>query len=210
MSGTPTFSPFRTWAKPHAYKGTNGDQLRSPSGSDPQSAEDRKADLKRAAFFVTVAIFFVLVNHLGHVKDASEGNSGVGSPASVSLRVSPPDRIGNGFSVRFRLSNRGTHSVFYPVGAGTNAPVGQIVARTSPASEWTTLSGDSKHGVSATQESMDPHVAWIEMPPGGWIDGDIHDAREFPGEHAYAMFLKPARNADAVALISNSYPSRAN
>lgn len=208
MSGTPKFSPFRAWSKP--YRGTNGDELNSPSCADPEPAEDRKADLKRAAFFVTVAVLFVLVNHVGHVKDASDANSGAGSAAPVSLTVSPPERLGDGFFVRFRLSNRGNHSVFYPVGAGTNAAVGQIVARTSPSSEWMTLSGNSKHGVSAIQESMDPNLAWIEMPPAGWVEGEFHDSGPFPGEHAYAMFLKPLRNASAVAVVSNSYLSIAN
>lgn len=205
MSGTPKFSPFRTWVRPHTDKGTNGDDLRSPSGSDPQSAEDRKANLKRAAFFATVAILFVLVNHVGYLKDSSRGNSG-GSPASVSLTVSSSERIAGGLSVRFVLSNRGNHSVFYPVSAGTNVPVGQIVARTSPSSEWMTLDGNMRQGLSAIQQSIDPNLAWIEMPPGGWVEGEFHEEGQFHGEHAYAMFVKPLRSANAVMMVSNSYP----
>ena len=207
MSGTPN-SPFRAWVKPS--RNTNGDKLRLPAPGASEPAEERKADLKRAAFFVTVAVLFVLVNHVGHVKEASDANSGAGSAGSVSLTVALPERIVDGFSVRFRLNNKGYHSVFYPVGTGTNAPVGQIVARTSPSSEWMTLSGNSVHGVSAIQESMDSNLAWIEVPPGGWVDGEFRDARESPGEHAYAIFLKPARNANAVMVVSNSYPSLAN
>lgn len=204
MSGTPN-SPFRAWVKPS--RNTNGDKLRLPA----PASEGRKADLKRAAFFVTVAVLFVLVNHVGHVKEASNANSGAGSAAaSVNLTVALPEPLVDGFSVRFRLSNKGYHSVFYPVDAGTNAPVGQIVARTSPSSEWMTLSGDSRHGVPALQESMDPKLTWIEMPPGGWVDGEFRDARESPGEHGYAIFLKPARNANAVMVVSNSYPSLEN
>ena len=209
MSGAPKFSLFRVWANPYTYKGPNGDQPCSPSQPHPEPAEDRKADVKLAAFFLAVALLFVLVNHVGHVKDASDANSGTGSAASLSLTVSPPERLGDGFSVRFRLSNRGNHSVFYSVGTGTNAPIGQIVARTSPSSKWMALSGNSKHGVSAIQESMDPNLAWIEMPPGGWVDGEFHDAGQFPGEHAYAMVLKPLRNASAVTIVSNSYFSLA-
>jgi hypothetical protein len=159
---------------------------------------------------VTVAVLFVLVNHVGRVKDASEGDSAAGSAAPVSLTVSPPKRIAEGFSVRFRLSNRGNHSVFYPVGAETDAPVGQIVARTTPSSEWMSLPSGSKQQVQAVQEFVDQGIAWIEMPPGGWIDGEFRDVGEFSGEHAYAIFLKPARDAAAIRIVSKSYFSPAN
>ena len=210
MSGTPKISPFRTWVRPHTDKGTNGDELRSPSGSDPQSAKDRKANLKRAVFFGTVALIFVVANHFGHRKAASEAKSDAGSAALVSLTVSPRERVGDGFSVRFRLSNRGNHSVFYLVRAGTYVPVGQTVARTSPSSEWMTLAGNLKQEVASIQESMDPNLVWIEMPPGGWVDGEFRDAGDFLREHAFAMFLKPSRNAHAVTIVSDSYPSIAN
>lgn len=205
MSGAPKFSPFRAWAKPHTDKGTNGDGLRSPSSSNPQSAQDRKADLKHAAFFVTVALLFVLVNHAGYLKDSSEGNSGVGSLGSISLTVSPPERIADGFCVRFLLSNRGNHSIFYPVSTGRNAPVGQIVARASPSSEWMVLSGNSQQGNSTMQESSGPKVGWIEMPPGGWADGEFSDPGDWSEEHAYAIFLKPDRNADTIRILSEPY-----
>ena len=210
MSGTPKFSPIRTWAKPHTDKGTNGDELRSSSGSDPQSAEDRKAVLKRAAFFVTVAILFVLVNHVGYLKNSSQGNASAGFPASVNLTVLPLEPVAGGIALRFVLSNRGNHSVFYPVGAGTNAPVGRIVARASPSSEWVILSGNSGHGVSAIQQSMDSNVAWIEMPPGGSVEGEFHEEGQFHGEHAYAIFLKQLPSANAVMTVSNSYVFPAN
>jgi len=51
---------------------------------------------------------------------------------------------------------------------------------------------------------------WIEMPPGGWIDGEFQDTVEFPGEHAYVIYVKPARDASGIRIVSNSYPSLAN
>jgi hypothetical protein len=162
-----------------------------------------RPNLKYAAFFVTVAILFVLVNHFGPVTDTHEANSGAASSTAVSLTAS---RLADGRSVRFQLSNRGNHSVFYAVGAGTSVPIGQIVARTSPSSDWMTLSDTSKHGVSGSQEITDPNVAWIEMPPGGWVEGEFRDARESTEEHAYAIFLKLGRKANAVRIVSNSYP----
>ena len=57
---------------------------------------------------------------------------------------------------------------------------------------------------------MDPNLMWIEMPPGGWIDGEFQDTVEFPGEHAYVIYVKPARDASGIRIVSNSYPSLAN
>lgn len=205
MSGTPKLSPFRAWVKPS--RSTNGDALHSSSPRASGQAVERKADLKRAAFFATAAALFVLVNHLGWVRDTHDANTAPASLAAVSLTAS---RMEDGLSVRFRLSNRGNQPVFYPVGTGTSVLVGQIVARTSTSSDWTTLSDTSKHGDSGSQEITHPNVAWIEMPPGGWVDGEFRDERESTGEHAYAIFLKPARNANAIKIVSNSYPSARN
>jgi len=51
---------------------------------------------------------------------------------------------------------------------------------------------------------------WVEMPPGGWVDGEFHDPGESPGEHAYAIYVKPARDVSVIRIVSNSYPSLAN
>jgi hypothetical protein len=48
------------------------------------------------------------------------------------------------------------------------------------------------------------------MPPGGWVDGEFQDAGESLEEHAYVIYVKPARNANASRVISNSYLSPAN
>ncbi|MBZ5700644.1 MAG: hypothetical protein LAN84_02220 [Acidobacteriia bacterium] len=88
-------------------------------------------------------------------------------------------------------------------------PIGQIVGRTFPSSEWLTLPSISKQQVSAVQKFMDPNLSWIEMPPGGWVDGEFHDAGESLKEHAYAIYVKPARDAKGIRIVSKSYPSPA-
>jgi hypothetical protein len=120
-----------------------------------------------------VALLFALAEHLGHVQERKDANLGADSTALVSLTLSPPQRSGNraGFSVRFRLSNRGNHSIFYPVCTETNIPIGQLVARTALPSDWTSLSNTSAQRLPAVQEDNDPNLRWIEMPPGGWADG---------------------------------------
>jgi hypothetical protein len=203
------FSVFLPWVEPSSSSKTNGDKQRLLSPNDGDASEERKANIKRAWFFATVAVLLVLANQLGHVRNASDSNSGPASAASVSLTLSrlegPRERVG--FSVRFRLSNRGKHSVFYPMRAGTNVPLGQIVTRTLPSSEWISLSTTSEEPISAVPGFMD---TWVEMPPGGWVDGEFHDPGESPGEHAYAIYVKPGRDANGIRIISNSYPSLAN
>jgi hypothetical protein len=203
MSGRPKFSAFRPWVQPSLSKKTNGDKLRL--------GQERKVNIKLAWFFALVALLFVLVNHLG-VTDRRNTNLGPDSLALVSLTLSPQERSGDraGFSVRFRLTNKGNHPVFYPMGGATNAPVGQLVGRTLPSSEWMSLSGTSKQRVPAVQESMGSNLTWIEMPPGGWVDGEFYDAGESPEEHAYVIYVKPARDADGSRIISQSYISSAN
>src|SRR5258708_18819777 len=129
MSGGPKFSLFRPWAEPSPLKKTNGDRLGLVPRSAGDASDARKAKIKRAWFFITVAVLFVLADQLGPVKNASHSNSGRASAELVSLPLSPREGPGDrgGLSVRFRLSNRGNHSVFYPMRAGTNVPLGQIV-----------------------------------------------------------------------------------
>jgi len=131
----PKLSVFLPWVEPSSSSKTNGDKQRLLSPNDGDAGEERKANIKRAWFFATVAVLFVLANQVGHVRTASDSNSGPGSAASVSLTLSrlegPRER--GGFSVRFRLSNRGNHSIFYPVRTATNIPIGQTCRTDSAA-----------------------------------------------------------------------------
>ena len=208
----PKLSVFLPWVEPSSSSKTNGDKQRLLSLNDCDATEERKANIKRAWFFATVAVLLVLANQLGHVRNASHSNSGLASAELVSLTLSPREGHGDrvGLSVRFRLSNRENHSVFYPMRAGTNVPLGQIVTRTSPSTEWISPSNKSEQPVSPVPGFMDTNLAWIEMPPGGWVDGEFRDAGESPGEHAYVIYVKLGRDASGIRIVSNSYHSLAN
>ena len=207
MSGRPRFSLFRPWVKPSPLKKTNGDRLGLLPHLDVDDSEERKANVKRAWFFSTVAVLFILADQLGHVKNVSHSNSGAAFAENVSLTLTPREGPRNraGLSVGFRLSNRGNHSIFYPMRAETNVPLGQIVTRTSPSSEWISPSTSSEQPVSAVPEFMDTNLTWIEMPPGGWVDGEFQDLGEPPGDHAYVIYVKPAKGASGIRIISNAY-----
>jgi hypothetical protein len=212
MSGRPKVETQRTWVELSPPKKRNGDRLRWPSPPDGDEPEERKANIKLAWFFVVVALLFVLAEHFGRVQERTDANLSLDSTPLVSLTISPPDRSGNraGFSVRFRLSNRGNHSVFYPMDTTTSLPVEQLAARTSPPSDWVSLSSISKQRILAVQEFMDSNLTWIEMPPGGWVDGEFRDAGEFLEEHAYVIYVKPVRDAKGIRIVSKSYPSLSN
>jgi hypothetical protein len=98
----------------------------------------------------------------------------------------------------------GNHSVFYPVHPNANAPIGQILTRVSPSSEWMTLSASQQQRATAP-ESTDRNLAWIEMPPGGWVEGEFYDHGESPGDHAYAISLKLDRSGNTAQITSNLY-----
>src|SRR5260370_21433083 len=110
-------------------KKKNGESVRPRSLHIDE--EERQANLKLGVFFAVVALLFALAEHLGHVQERKDANLGADSTALVSLTLSPPQRSGNraGFSLRFRLSNRGTHSISYPVRTGPNIPIGHQFPR---------------------------------------------------------------------------------
>ena len=127
MSRTSKFFVFRPWVEPSHSKNTNGDKLRLLSSPEGDAAEQRNANIKLAWFFSVVALFFLVVNHLGCVKNGEDANLGTDS-TRVTLTLSPPVRSGEGagFSVRFRLSNSGNNSVFYPISRTASIPIGEL------------------------------------------------------------------------------------
>jgi hypothetical protein len=80
--------------------------------------------------------------------------------------------------------------------------------RTTGASEWTALPWSPKS--TASSQPVDQSLAWIEMPPGGWIDGQYQDPGWPGGDHAYVVELKSERNAKVVRMVSPPYHFTAN
>ena len=211
MSGRPMVLVFRAWEQPSPSKKTNGDSPYSlPKNNNDE--EERQLNIKLAVFFTVVALLFVLAERLGRVQERTGMSVGQDSTVLVSLTLSPSRRSGDraGFYVRFRLNNRGNHSIFYPVDTTTSVPTGQLVARTSPSSEWTSLSSTLKQRLPAAREFLDSNLTWIEMPPGGWVEGEFSDPGESPNEHAYVIYVKPERDAKGISIVSKSYMSSRN
>jgi hypothetical protein len=203
----PRFSFFRISIKPVSSRDRNGSGSHSVSSTDAVPGEERKADIRRAFFFSGVAILLVLANHLGHVKGDSDSRSTAAAVARVELVLYPQQQLENhaSFVVRFGLSNMGNHPVFYPVRPGTNVPLGQIVTRASPSSEWITLAAPSQQQGAAAPGYIDPNFVWIEMPPGGWVEGQFPDLLRPGGDQAYVVQLKSEPKAKVVSLVSSPY-----
>jgi len=181
--------------------------------------EERKTNLKYALFFMAVAVLLIVARQLG--KDASTTTGESTSTPNVQFDLSIQRSSGEdvpeghqsesgGYVVRFRLSNRGNQPFFYPVRPGTNVLVGQVFYRTTAESEWMALPGSSTSAVPNAQELTGQNVAWIEMPPGGWVDGQFNDSGWPGGEHAYTVDLKLERTAKAIRFVSPPYHFTAN
>ena len=176
--------------------------------------EERKTYLKYALFFLAVAVLLVVARQLG--KDASttrdQSTSTLNMKFDLSIQQTSGEVAREGYHpksggkvVRFRLSNPGNYPVFYPVRPGTNVLVGHVVYRTTPESNWKAVPWSATPAVPNVQESNDQNLAWIEMPPGGWVDGQFQDLGWPDGDHAYAIDLKPEPGAKIVGLVSPPY-----
>jgi len=170
MPDKPKFSALQTWVGSSPKVKTNGDRLRLPSQLDGRG---RRSDVKVAQFFVLVALLFVLADHLGRVQEGTNANFGLHSMSLVNLILYSPEKSGNssGLTLRFRLTNKENHSVFYPTSPTMSVPVGQPVVRASWTSDWMSLSSTSEQRVPAVENFTDSNLSWIDMPPDGWVDG---------------------------------------
>lgn len=116
---------------------------------------------------------------------------------------------GGTYVVRFRLTNQGNQPIFYPASSDTNRPLGQIVYRVAPQSEWKPLS-ESEPSPSSRAQLNGRAVAWIEMPPGGWAAGEYEDPGSPAGDNAYELDLKIATGGKVSPLLSRAYPVNTN
>lgn len=204
MSHLPKFSVFRRHSR---SKHANGDRPRlffSPNGD---VEEAWKTNVKLAWIFGVGALLLVFADSFGRVKNGTDTNLMPEGTANINLKLTPPERSKEraGFSLQFRLSNNGKQPVFYPLSRTTNTRIGQLVARASSSSEWRRVSGTLGPPVLAEQELRNPSLAWMEMPPGGWVDGEFRDPGDSLGEQAYMIYLKTARDGRGMAMASRPY-----
>ncbi len=188
----------------HSLASGNGNgykQLSAPQ-NDANYSDKRKTTLKFAAFYLMIAFALIIADALGRMDKHPDSASDHYSIADVTLVVHPHSGSRGVLRVAFRLSNMGKHAVFYGVRPETNFPIGEILVRDATSSEWTDQSGVLGKQQPAVPDSR---VTWIEMPPGGWIDGEIEDRIGSPGYHVCAVFLELDRDGPIVRVTSAPY-----
>ena len=187
---------------------------RNRQGAD--GPKDRTQLLKYASFYLVVAVILLVTNQAAKNAIGSANQSQSLSNLHIELSVAhnlEPDRLGSGptgrgkYVIRFRLTNQGNQPIFYPVSSDTKRPVGQIVYRIAPQSDWKPL---SESELSASSRPQQRGVAWIEMPPGGWAEGEFEDPGSPAGDHAIEVDVKVATDGKANPLLSRAYSVNSN
>lgn len=193
----------------------NGMPRNQQSSDDPK---DRRQLLKYAFFYLTVAAVLFVTDQVAKSPTASANRAQWRSSVHIDLSVvhkpkrDRPDSslaAEGTYLVRFRLVNHGNQPIFYPVSSDTNRPIGEIVHRVGAQSEWKSLSG-SELSAPARPQLHGGSVTWIEMPPGGWLDGEYEDPGSPTGDHAYELVLKTGADSKLEPLLSRAYPINAN
>jgi hypothetical protein len=183
---------------------------------DADGPKDRTQLLKYAIFYLVVAAILFVTTQTGR-KSTARGNR---SPSNLHIDLSAarklePNRLGSDpaeggtYVVRFRLTNQGKQPIFYPSFPDTNRPLGQIVYRVAPQSDWKPLSQAESSPFTLTPLNGRA-VAWIEMPPGGWADGEYEDPGSPAGDHAFELEVKVATDGKVSPLLSRAYPVNTN
>lgn len=182
----------------------NGDQRLPTRQIHFNAQEERKVNLRLAAICLALAAVLILATVLARVGQPPDLARDRNPLAGVVLEAhpNPAGRTHQSLVVLFRLCNMGRQAILYPVHPGTNLPVGQVLVRNESSSEWIKASGASE---AAAFREMESTLRWIEMPPGGCVDGEFDDQVELPGDHAYELFLKPDHNGAPMQIVSGSY-----
>lgn len=184
-----------------------------------EEQQERARNLKFAIFYLAVGVVLFLANQFAKQSQGDENQRNAVLNVDLDLSVGhKPEPTGAGnaltegatYAIRFRLTNRGNQSVFYPVDPGTNRPIGRLFYRTAPRSEWLALSWPQELTSTSARPSVGGKVAWVEMPPGAWVDGMYNDPGSPGVDHAYELDLKVGTNANVVRFISEPYRLSAN
>ena len=180
--------------------------------SRSSDAQERQTTVKVAQFFVLVALLFVLADYLGRVQDRTGANVGPDSMSLVKLILYPPERSGNYLGVHSSVPSKQQGKSFHLLSSrhhdkrahGTTCCPGILDIGLDE------LSGTSEQRVSGLEGFGDSNRKWIEMPPGGWVDGEFQDVGKSTEEHAYEIYVKNARDGKEIRIVSQPYFSPSN
>jgi len=156
--------------------------------------------MKRAIYLLVIAVVLIFSDWLSRSRWAAVRDSDTTAGSALMLTVNPQRSGGNGPGVafQFRLANQGKHSIYYPLCGTTDVPVGQVFYRAPHSTGWTVLSQN-------LQKCQDENLAWIEMPPGGWVEGKFLDPGVPHGEHAFALQIRTRPEITPTSILSDPY-----
>jgi hypothetical protein len=185
---------------------------------DADGPKGQKQLLKYAIFYLVVATILIVANQAAKDPMARTNQAQTTSNLHLDLSVTELETNpagsnvagGGAIVVRFRLTNQGNQPIFYAVSQGRNRPIGQIVYRIAPGADWEPLSVSDLSQSTPGHKNVQTHLAWVEMPPGGWADGEYDDPRSPAGDHAYMLDVKVAPDGDVIPLLSRAYPVHPN
>lgn len=196
----------------------NGIRNRGVAGRGSDDSQEHRRNLKYAMFCLVVAALLLLTNQSAEKSPAAGDNFHFLANLRMDLSVAGESDRKRGLSesaeartyvVHFRLANEGNQPVFYPVYPGTNQPIGYIVDRISPRSDWRRLS-EAGLLLSTPDQRRVAGRTWVEMPPGGWVDGTYEDPGVPIGDHAYELDVKVEGDGEASPFFSQAYSVNAN
>jgi len=186
---------------------TNGDRPSAHHPTKSREEEQRATNVKRAMYFLAIALFLILADWFGHGRWAALPDSDRTGVSGITLAVNQqrPSKDGKAFAIQFRLSNSGKHSIYYPLCEATGTPASDIFYRTSETTTWTLLTQGPQADVAILPKCPDSSLAWIEMPPGGWVDGEVLDGGGTPGDHAIGFQIRIKQDSSSIAMLSHPY-----
>ena len=157
--------------------------------------------MKRAIYLLVIAAVLIFSDWLSRARWGAavhDSDTTIGSALTLTLNPQRSGSNGIGVALQFRLANQGEHSIYYPLCGATDAPVGQIFYRAPQSTGWTVLSQN-------LQKCQDENLAWIEMPPGGWVEGKFLDPGVPHGEHAFALQIRTRPEITPTSILSDPY-----
>ena len=203
---------FRLGEQPLSPRNGNGRKPHLVADAFPGPEKERQPSIKHVYFFLAVAILLFVTSRLGTSSMSGVSTSMLNVRFDLSLQQSSNNVAAEGHQpksighlVQFRLTNQGTQPFLCPVRSATNVPIGHVVYRGPGGSEWMTLPESSSSAVLPPQELVDQSPAWIEIPPGGWVNGKFYDPGRPVGDHAYVINLKSKSDARVVSVVSSPY-----
>jgi len=170
-----------------------------------QAQEERKVNLRLAAFCLAVAAVLILATVLaraGQPPDLAPDRNPFGGVV-LEAHPNPDGRTHQGLVVLFGLCNMGRQAICIPFTPARICRSVQVLVRKQSSSEWIKPSGASEAASRETESIR----RWIEMPPGGCIDGEFDDQVEVPGDHVYEVSLKPDQEIAPMRIVSGPYHS---